>query len=488
LSIARPWLGYHRISRIGGRVDTPVSDGEFRQKVTGFADRKGFDLELLPVEKDQTGSKFERPILEEAIRRIESGEAAGLIVVRYNRLSRATASDTHLIIERVENGAGGRVHSVEEDYPDTPEGRMARGMAFNVSRMEWERSQLQVRASKIGAVEAGVWPMSVVPVGYNCVRRKDGGDGKLKVDPPAKRKVLRAFRARRDGRSWTAVGLLLGVGPTGAQKVIRNRVYLGEINLKVDGELVRNPAAHEPIVGRELWEAAQVEHPRPPRNPDIGPSLLRGLVRCAGCGGAMSPDSSKGERRYRCVAHNKTGGRRCESPAIISRDKLDEHVERVALAEIDRLSFSFAERNAEVPRAETAVEDAKAEIQEFQRIMKASERPEFFAEGMKDRIAALERAELESRRARQVVGSVPPPGTLRELWPDLSVEERGHVLRGSLGAVYVRKGRGPADGRVRIFAPGFEPPSLREGRDVGPLPWDDDLDGVIGVASGEQLA
>ena len=96
------WLGYHRISYIGGRQDTPISEGEFRDKVTRWAERTGHEVELLPVERDQTGSKFKRPILESAIKRIEAGEAAGLIVVRYNRLSRATASDTHLIVERVE--------------------------------------------------------------------------------------------------------------------------------------------------------------------------------------------------------------------------------------------------------------------------------------------------------------------------------------------------------------------------------------------------
>src|SRR3954449_13456693 len=119
-----PWLGYHRISRIGDRADTPVSDEEYREQVRRFAAHEGYELELLPVEKDQTGSKLNRPIFEAAVQRIERGEAAGMIVVRYNRLSRATVSDTHLAVERVER-AGGRVRAVAEDFGDTPEGRMA---------------------------------------------------------------------------------------------------------------------------------------------------------------------------------------------------------------------------------------------------------------------------------------------------------------------------------------------------------------------------
>ena len=45
------------------------------------------------------------------------------------------------------------------------------------------------------------------------------------------------------------------------------RVYLGQVRLKIDGEVVRNPNAHEPILSRDLFEAAQIAHPQQPRHP-----------------------------------------------------------------------------------------------------------------------------------------------------------------------------------------------------------------------------
>jgi len=74
---------------------------------------------------------------------------------------------------------------------------------------------------------------------------------------------------------------------------------------------------------------------------------------------------------------------------------------------------------------------------------------------------------------------------VRGLWPEMTVEERRTVLRGALGVVWVRKGRGPLEERVRVIAAGFEPDLVHPGgsaRDVVPLDWVPDLPGEIGAA------
>jgi site-specific DNA recombinase len=473
--VSRLWLGYHRISRIGGRVDTPVSEREFRDKVTAFAEPKGWEVELLPVEKDQTGSKLDRPILEDAIRRIEAHQAVGLIVVRYNRLSRATASDTHLIVERIENGGGARVHSVEEDYPDSPEGRMARGMAFNVSRMEWERSQLGIRASKKGAVEAGVWPMSTVPIGYLCTRKRHGGDGKLHPDPATAPRVRRAFRMRAQGKSWPQIADRLGVGFSHAAKIVKNPVYRGEIRLRMsDGDEFVNPNAHTPLVDRATWEAAQLDHPRPPRRGNKR-ALLSGLVRCAGCGGAMSPNTdAKGGPNYRCPAQPRAGGQRCKSPAIISRRKLDDYVVSVVLPYLAEGQVTARAKADELAERERALDLAEAERDMYAEATRISDiGQEAFLAGMRSRQQAVESAAAELARAKAHLPAIPGKANVAELWEKWNTDQRRLVLGGAVEGIIVRKGRGPANGRVRIVAQGFDLPH-------GPVARKADLEGEIG--------
>ena len=479
------WLGYHRISRVGGRPDTPVSEGEFERMVTAFAERNGFQLELLPVEKDQTGSKFERRIFKDAMRRIEDGEAAGVIVVRYNRLSRATVSDTHLAVEHIER-AGGKVRSVMEDFPDTPEGRMARDMSFATSRMEWERSSSFIAQAKIGAVEAGIWPLPMVPFGYTCTRRKEGGDGKLHPDPEQRTVVLRGFEARAAGHSWRHVATVLGVGPSHAAKIIRNRVYLGELHYVGASNL----EAHEPLVTRELWDAAQLEHPRPARrgNP---PALLMGLVRCAGCRYVMTRDAGPKGHLYRCIPAKSTGV--CQAPAIMGARKLEDHVEAIVLHHLEGGQVTAAQRHRDVDEAEQRVRDLETGYDAFLRTLDAAGMGvEHAAAVVRARAEEVEEARRDLTRKRQAIGPLPDIKDVRAWWEDLSLDERRHVLRGFLSIAWVRKGHATASQRVRLIAPGFEPAGLpRPGRrkivEVGPIVWEANMPGELGMPATEHL-
>ena len=469
------WLGYHRISYIGKRADTPVSEGEYREAVSRFAAANRYEVELLPVERDQTGSKLGRPILESAIKRIESGEAAGLSVVRWNRLSRATVSDTHLIVERIER-AGGKVRAVFEDFPDTPEGRMARNTSFGVSRMEWERAAASTRASKIRAVEQGVWPFTSPPPGYAVKRKRDGGDGKLHRDHPREvARVRAAFKAKAAGAPLTEVAERLGVGFSHASKILSNRAYLGEIRLRFrDGEEIVNPTAHEAIIDRATWEAAQVRNPRPPRNGGP-PALLAGLVRCGSCGGSMTPSADGyGSRQYRCMGLPRANGKRCKREAIISQKKLDAYVEGLVLPHIATISTEASARTGEVERLELALEAAEAELGDYladRELREAVGRDRHLA-GARERREKIDQLTGDLVRARATVPEVPDVPDLGELYASWPVEKRAHLLRGALSAVVVAKGRGPCHERVRVVASGFDA---------------DDPEGQLGPLSAEQL-
>lgn len=76
--------------------------------------------------------------------------------------------------------------------------------------------------------------------------------------------VRRAFDARAAGASWAEVGRIVGRSPSGAARLIEQRAYLGEIHYDAGngGEVWINHKAHDPLIPRDLWEAAQLELPR----------------------------------------------------------------------------------------------------------------------------------------------------------------------------------------------------------------------------------
>jgi DNA invertase Pin-like site-specific DNA recombinase len=467
------WLGYARVSRVGERDGRLISPELQAERIGSYAKAHKLDVEQLEPELDVSGGRVSRPVLDAAIERIERGEAAGLIVAQLDRLSRMDIADALKTIKRIE-AAGGRVISVAENFDaGTPEGKLGRNVMLSLGEMQLDRYKAGFQAAKSRAVEAGIWPAPRPPMGYRVKPRKDGGDGRLRRDPRTARRVVRAFEARAQGEPWSKVADILDVGHAGAAKVVANRAYLGEIHLRVNGEVIVNPDAHEAIVPRDLWEAAQLDHPRPPRGVH-GRALLAGLVRCAGCGRVMTPNMNREQRSYRCHGHSAGGP--CPEPAWISQKMLDPYVTEAVLGRL-RAHVTARARTDEVERAELALREAEAELHAYTEATQVADvGAEHFAAGMRSRVAAVEAAREALGRTR--TGPAPESADALDAWEELSVEDRRAVLVRVLGVVWVRRGRGlPIEERVRLVALGDQPADLsRAGRRTGdphPVSWDD---------------
>lgn len=451
------WLGYTRVSRVGGRGERLISPQMQQQRIEGFAKGRGFAVEMLEPELDVSGAKVERPILGAAIARIESGEAEGIIVATLDRLSRMSITDALRTIERIE-GAGGEVIAVAENFdPTTPEGRMVRNIHLSIGEAQRERYAEHIRVAKRQAVERGIWPVHVTPRGY-----AKGRDRRLIPDPREAPKVRRAFELRAGGASWSQVADVLGSGISGAGKTIRNRVYLGEVRLRVDGELIVRTDAHEALVSRDLWEAAQVAHPRPPRGSGEG-ALLAGLVRCASCSRQMTP----GDGGYRCFPRKASGN--CPAPALISARMLEPYVERPALEVLAQMQKAQGRSLSTAAAERGALEEAEANLAAWQEAVRIADvGPELVAAQLRDHAEAVTAARRNLTRALAISGEVAEGLDPVEVYESLSVAGKRHVLGRAIGVVWVWKGRGL--GRIKIIAAGYEPQGLsRPGRASPPV-------------------
>ena len=105
------------------------------------------------------------------------------------------------------------------------------------------------------------------------------------------------------------------------RRMLAKRTYLGEVRTGA----IANANAHEPLVDRATWRAAQ-HKPGAYTPPCEYP--LSGVAHCASCGQAMvaGPKSSTGRRMYRCVGAQTLAKARCLRPASIVADRLEEYV------------------------------------------------------------------------------------------------------------------------------------------------------------------
>lgn len=421
------------MSHVGGRAgETFHADRDQEAALQREAEHRGLQLHLLPPELDVSGGLplEQRPSLLHAVQGVQAGEYDGIIVAYLSRLGRNVREQ--LRVWDLVEAAGGRIIVVQENLDtSTPAGRFQRTVMLGVAEMELDLHRERFDQLREWATQAGVWQRRQTPTGY----RRDPNTRGLVPNDDAGR-VREAFAMRAAGHPVVKIADMLGMTPSGARQLLRNRVYLGE--LKVGRHV--NPHAHEPIVTEQAFLAAQsAAAPRQPR--DGRPvALLAGLVRCASCGHVMSRSRTGGREQYGCHGRHSAG--RCPKPASIRTRTLDEHVTGLALAEFDRLTVT-ADGDRDVERALQQVQTAEAELAAFlEGVTAAGIQAADFADAAATRRADLEgaRANLSRLSARQL-----PAATVdvREAWNRFDEHQRNRLLRSLIETVVVRPvGRG----------------------------------------------
>ena len=464
--------GYVRVSRVGDRAETLKSPEDQEREITRWAEATKNDVEMLAPELDRSGADDARPILLEAIERIEHGELAGIVVYRLDRFTRSLASSLRMI-ERIE-AAGGEVVSATESTNGNGTD-LLRNITLSIAQDERDRRAADFERSKAAAIGAGIY-VGRAPLGY-----VKGPDRRLVPDPDTAPVIREVFKRRARGDSWRSLAEYMsrklgrGMLPASVRVIVRNPAYVGVARQGVHV----NPDAHPAIVKRSLWEAAQIDHPRPPRGKH-GTGLLVGIVRCAGCGKRMTSTVGPKGRVYRCRRHHAGG--ECPAPASIGA-YVEPYVTAAVFAHLRDGKVTFRQRSDAIATAQASLEAAEAKRDELHKAVDIAEvGAEHFAAAIADAAAGVEAARRELAEAHLQAAPVPETRDVAEILDELDADELRRVLSGALGVVWVGSGKGLD--RVRIIARGFEPADLSvRGIPSGPpvtidLP-EGDLDGEI---------
>lgn len=459
--------GYIRVSKVGGRAgDSFISPDDQRDRIQAWATSRGVQIAKFHVDLDQSGGQLQRPGLDALMRRIRSKETSGVAVAYVDRLSRADVGNALALVTEIHE-AGGQLAALDLGIdPTTPFGEFGMTILLALGRMQRRRISEGWEAATGRAIARGVHTHA--PFGYD----KPHKGASLEVDENLRPVVAELFKRRAGGASWTALAEWLdtkALSSSGGmwtrravETVIANPAYLGEARYGKH----RNPTAHEPIVGRDLWEAAQLARaPRPPRGE---PGLLSGLVRCAGCRHRMQPASvgSPKQKIYRCPRRHSTGI--CQSVAYVSRNQIEPYVERLFLAHYGASIARGFVANDGLEAARRRLADADAELTLYRdntsaRAMLDKLGGGHFEAGLGARVDAVLQAREGLEEARRGAVNL-DLGPALAVWPDLSVSERREVFTEGIDAVFLRRadvaGTRALDGRVKVFWRGEAPNDL----------------------------
>jgi site-specific DNA recombinase len=336
-----------------------------------YSAKEKFDI-VASFEEAKTAKEPGRMKFAEMLSFIESGKADGIVSWHPDRLARNSV-DGGKIIHMVDRGLIRSLKFPTFWFEPTPQGLFMLNIAFGQSKYFVDNLRENVKRGLRQKIRNGVWP-GRAPVGYENNPKTRGID----VDKEKAEKVRKLFELYATGEhtlyslaSWCKEHNLRGHGSElmrvgNIQKNLQNIFYIGLMKWKE--EIFEG--THEPILTKKLFDKVQEVMKKKGRTrPDkkhIFP--LRGLLKCASCGCAITAQYAKGNggiyAYYRCTKKRGACAERYVSEQNLT-NQIRSFLQKVSLSSQDTqkvLAALEADEAQAKQEARSEAENLKSEM------------------------------------------------------------------------------------------------------------------------------
>lgn len=445
---------------------------------------------ILEIHDEIVSGEFisERPKVQKLIRRLESGIVDAVLVMDLDRLGRGDMLDQGLL-DRAFRYSGTKIITPTEFYdPEDDSWELVFGVKSLVARQELKAITRRMQGGRRNSVTEGKSISKKPPFGY--LR-----DEKLKLypDPNTAWAVKKMFEMMRDGFGRVAVAAeldKLGIkpsyrdtwAPTSITAMIKNEVYKGDLiwgkmkYQKRNGKYERKKLdqdqwivienAHEPIVSKELWEAANRAHSGRFRPSTVKTKTLSnplaGILQCEVCGYTMlyQPKKNRPNDYIRCAQQQCKGIQKSAILKLVEERILESLELYIKEFEIKEDMEIKKEHSSVIPIKEKAVEKRQKEFEELSKqknnlhdllergvydLDTFMERQKNISDRMKviqnDIDILLEEIKLDRHKEKNVSEFVPKvKNVLQAYYQTDDIEKKNRLLKSILEkATYLRK-------------------------------------------------
>lgn len=491
-------LVYIRVSKVGNRQESLISDDVQEDVCRKWAEREGLTIVGEPVtDLDKSGREITKRQIQHSIERVRRGEAEGIVVWKVSRWGR-NVIDSMLNVAALQD-AGGFIASATENLDDieTPMGRFSLTQMLAIAQLQSDQIGETWRNIQDYRVGRGLPRSGKVRWGYikNEIGRDDDPSLAFSEHPVQGPWLRSAYEQFVAGRSlMSIVGDMRDNGIMGnngkpmtfgtLRKIMDSGFAAGLLVDRTDVPRVSggspkttNPnackftrGAQPAIIDEQLWERyvlrrAEVRAPRE----TAAVHRLSGIAHCGSCGRKLitlweKHSSPEPYRQFRCsyTRHNKNVASYCPAPVVMRQSYVEDAVfswlERLARGEGEYDSAIERERQAE--RAQADVKTISSRIESLKDLrrkyldMKAhavdqDERDEIDQRRLelKGQINELvaRREEIDTRLGAVEIPNVAAFGAALAAWEYGEVTMLNGVLRRLIQKVYVHRspnGRG----------------------------------------------
>lgn len=436
------WALYVRVSTDAQREEGYSIEAQ-REILEAYCVSKRIKSYDFYVDGGWSGSNVERPEMKRLVSDAKAGRLAGVAVYKLDRLSRSQ-KDTLWLIEDVFNPSGVAFVSLNENMDTaTPIGRAMLGIMSAFAQLERETIRERTRIGMRERVKNGYWPGGgKIPFGYDY----DSEAGTLIPNSDAET-VRKIYSLYLGGRSFMRIARAVGL----KYERMAEQIMLRKTNI---GVIVYNgveyEGRHEPIVPREIYEAAiSMYEKRKTGAHGASKHLLAGLVVCGVCGSKMRYQKW-GKRGYKIYCYSRDSAKRHISPSgkcsngMVWADELEAIVITDLFDAADKCAAQSGEDGENIlPTLERRREQLKKRLKSLYNLYADSE-DESLRETIEENRAALAKAEAEidaeSRHAGESCEKIKTAAeitALRDAWDYLGIDEKRAVIRRAVEKIVV---------------------------------------------------
>ena len=336
-------------------------------------------IEITEIYRESFSAKAPgRPIFDEMIRRIEQGQAEGIIAWHPDRLARNSV-DGGRIVHLLDRNRLKDLKFATSSFENNPQGKFMLQIIFGYSKYYVDSLSENVKRGMRAKLERG-WMPNKPPTGYRNEPELRTVIPDAETFPTMKKlfesavtglytvaeleRMLREQWGFRTPKRKRSGGRPLSVASL--YRILRNTFYAGHI--RWNGQLY--PGNHQAILTWKEFERLQTMLGRPgTQKPQTHLFAYTGLIRCGACGLMVTAEHKINRYGseyiyYHCTRRN--AGVRCKEPSIAKQD-LERQIARklhqlyVHPDKIKRALAAVKERSTS-REASTSVESQRASL------------------------------------------------------------------------------------------------------------------------------
>ncbi len=253
-----------------------------KQKILDYCDKKGVVIDKWYIDGGYSGSKLDRPEIQELLDDAEKGIIGTVYIYKLDRMSRDVIDTLNLLYRVLPKYDVKVVSMVEDIKTENPMDKVMITMNAAMNQYEREVIRMRMSAGMVERVKKGLWMGGGrVPFGYYY----DRNDGILHPKEDEAELVRKAYKLYIEGYSCDKISRMLGFkGERIVIQILKRKSNIGMIEYK--GETYKG--LHEPIVDEKTFYQVQECMKKRSTNSHISnDNILTGLCWCGVCGARM---------------------------------------------------------------------------------------------------------------------------------------------------------------------------------------------------------